>query len=206
MKSKKKYIIGFLLIFIVLILCAIFSRYFVLSYSKEFIFQANEIEQLEECQNVIVLGAMLYSNGQMSGMLKERAMATMDIYNEGKVCKILISGDGASKNGSDEVKAVRQYLIENGVDKNVILEDKEGFDTFQSMKNARDIFHFENALVITQTFHLSRAVYIARALDIDARGYVAYKYPYKSQWEKRRNFFREYPAAVKAVYEVIFKD
>lgn len=191
------------------LLCALIGvRFYITLFSKEYIFEADDIDRIENCQNVIVLGSRVYKNGEMSGILMERALATVDLYDAGKVCHILISGDSFGKNSSDydEVTPVKTYLIEQGVDPYIIMEDGSGFDTFHSMKNARDIFGFEDALVVTQMFHLSRAVFIGRELDMDTRGYIAYKYPYSNQWEKRQDNIREYPAAIKAIFEVYVRN
>lgn len=191
----------------VLVIVVISARIYILYASEDYIILTGDFGKVDQCQNVIILGARVYDDGCMSGILRERALAAIDIYNEEKVCNILISGDGFGKNGGgDEVVAVKNFLVENGVDPAVIVEDGNGFDTFHSMKNARDIFFLEHVLIVTQYFHLPRAVYIARAVGIDAKGYVAYKYPYKSQWEKWWNFSREFPAAAKAVVEVNFRD
>ena len=205
--TQKKICIFLCCLIAVLMMVIVSARIYILHFSEEYIIATDHIRDIELCQNVIILGARVYDDGRMSGILRERALAAIDVYNERDVCEILISGDGFEKNGGgDEIVPVKNFLIENGVDPHVIVEDGYGFDTFHSMQNARDIFDCENALIVTQAFHLPRAVYIARTLGIDAMGYTAYKYPYESQWEKRRNFLREFPASVKAIFEVSFRD
>lgn len=182
-------------------------RWFILFASHDHIIATADIAQVESCQHVIILGARVYDDGRMSGILQERALAALDVYNEGKVCSILISGDSYKKNGGiyDEVKPVYDLLIASGVDPAIIVTDRDGYDTFASMCNARDIFGVGQVLIVTQDFHLARAVYLARACGLDATGYVAYKYPYHNKMEKVRNYMREFPAAVKAICEVCLK-
>jgi SanA protein len=191
--------IAFVILMIVIIV-VLLSKLRILNISKGHIFEDVTIKQLEECQNVVVLGAKVQENGQMSIILKERAMAVVDLYSNDKVCNILISGV-IDFGEYDEIIPVKKYLLDAGIPENIILEDGRGKDTFKSMKNAKEKFGFNNILIVTQAFHLPRAIYIAEMLDIDANGFIAFKYPYNSQIEKYKDILREYPAALKAVIE-----
>lgn len=183
-----------------LIICGI-ARFHVTQSSKEFIFQTDEIRKIEGCHNILVLGAKVNERGEMSTILKERAMAVVDLHKNGNVCKVLISGD-KHKNGNveyDEIKPVEEFLVQQGIDREMILLDGKGFDTLLSMKNVRDKFEWKDVLIVTQDFHLSRAVYIGRRMGLNAHGFVAYKFPYPTRSEKWKDHSREWPAAVKAV-------
>jgi SanA protein len=200
----KKISMTLTIIIIGVIFLMIGARFFILHFSDGHIFYVQEdLHKTENCHNVMVLGAKVYSTGRMSGILRERMMTALDIHRAHNVCTIILSGNGlADSNGENEVVAMRYFLIENGVDPAIILEDPDGFDTFHSMKNVHHVFGLKNVLIITQDFHQHRAIFIARVLGIDAQGFVAYKYPYRSSWERMRNILREFPAAVKAIYEV----
>ncbi|XLQ20000.1 MAG: vancomycin high temperature exclusion protein [Candidatus Moraniibacteriota bacterium] len=172
------------------------ARLHIIERSDGYIVNINDIEQIDYCSNVVVLGAKVYDDGRMSLMLKERAMAAIDLYENNKVCKLIISGI------DDEVYAVQKYLIENNIPKDIIYIDEGGVDTFTSMKNMHDIYKLENAVIVTQEFHLPRSVYIARTLDIDAIGFVAYKYPYQNKFEEYKYIIREWLAGLKAIGQV----
>lgn len=204
--QKKKNI--FFIVIIGILFLMILMRWHVVHSSKDYIIPVDEFSRVSNCQNVVILGSRVHENGKMSGILQERAMAAVDLYNQNKVCSILISGDSFGKNGSDydEISPVKDFLIMEGIESEIIITDGEGFDTFASIKNSRDKLGYESALIVTQEFHLSRAVYIARALGMNAEGYTAYKYPYQNKMEKWRNYLRELPAAVKAIFEVNFRD
>jgi len=180
---------------IILIIIMSMSRWRIVSLSNKYIFDANESVQIKDCQTIVVLGAKVHDDGSMSTILKERVMATVELYEKEKICHIIITGY------DDEVMPVKIYLIKMGVPENIIVTDSMGKDTFTSMKNIRDILDVHNIVIVTQAFHLPRAVYIARVLGFDASGFVAYKYPYPSTLEKYKDIAREWPAAVKAVWQ-----
>lgn len=143
----------------------------------------------------IVLGASVV-RGEPSPVLRERALAALELYRAGKVTKILVSGDD-SVEGFDEVSPVRRLLVEEGVPAEDIFLDHAGFDTYSSMYRARDIFAVQDATIVTQAFHLPRAVFIARALGLNVRGFVA-----TERGNPAYNYVREWGASLKAVYEV----
>lgn len=192
MKNFGKYIL-YLIIFLIIIVSA--SRWWIISVSDEYIFDADEMAEIKDCQTVIVLGAKVHHDGSMSMILKERAMATVDLYENGKACHIVISGYG------NEVMPVKKYLIKAGVPDNIIVMDDTGKDTFTSIKNVRSMFEVYNIIVVTQAFHLPRAVYIGRMLGLETNGFVAYQYPYPSKLEKYKDELREFPASVKAMWQ-----
>ena len=188
-------VFGVVILFAFLFLIVIF-RLHVVESSDGYIFNTNEIEKIDYCNNIVVLGAKVYDNGKMSLILKERAMAVIDLYENNKACKIMISGI------DEEVYAVKKYLIENNIPKNIIFVDEKGVDTFTSMKNVHDIYKLEDIIIVTQEFHLPRSVFIARMLGINASGFVAYKYPYQNKFEEYKYIIREWPASLKAVWQV----
>ncbi len=114
----------------------------------------------------IVLGARVHPGGQVSGMLHARLEEGLALYRLGKVRKLLLSGDHGQVE-YDEVNAMRQYMLRNGVKPEDIFLDHAGFDTYDSLYRARDIFQVSSAVIITQRFHLPRAMYIRLALDLN---------------------------------------
>lgn len=149
-------------------------------------------------QAAIVLGASVYSNGTLSPVLRERVDKAIELYRAGTVAKILMTGDNSTL-AHNEVEPVRKYLLAAGIPAEDIFLDHAGFDTYSSMYRARDVFGVTSAVVVTQAFHLPRAVYIARKLGLEAYGVEAGESgvsPY--------NYAREAPATIKAELDVLF--
>jgi SanA protein len=149
-----------------------------------------------ETQAAMVLGASVDPDGTLSPVLQERADEAIALYKAHKVLKILVSGDNAASN-YDEVGPVRRYLLSAGIPPADIFLDHAGFDTYSSMYRARAIFDITSLTIVSQPFHLPRAVFIARHLGIDAYGAQAGEgelYIYYS--------LREVPAFIKAFYDV----
>jgi len=149
---------------------------------------------------VMVLGAMVYNNGKPSPVLRARLDYGYELYALGKAKKILVSGDHGRVD-YDEVNIMKDYLMAKGVPREDIFMDHAGFNTYDSMYRARDIFCIKTLLICTQDFHIARSVYIARSLGIDAYGYpcrddTAYK---------TYNKLRESLARVKAIADTITK-
>lgn len=156
-------------------------------------------DSIETYQTAIVLGAKV-NQDDPSDILEDRLLTALELYQDNKVEKLLVSGD----NGQieyNEVGAMRDYLLEKGIPGEDIFMDHAGFDTYDTMYRAKEIFQVENAVIVTQNFHLPRAIYIARALDIKAVGVSADRqtYVYIELYEKREKL-----AQVKAFLNVIF--
>jgi hypothetical protein len=153
---------------------------------------------LDEAQAVLVLGARVYESGRLSDVFRDRVDTALEVYNAGKADKILISGDHGRQD-YDEVNAAKDYLLEKGVPGEDLFTDHAGFDTFDSLYRARDVFQAESLVISTQAFHLPRALYIARELDLPAQGIIADKHKYLGE---ARNELREHPARVKAWLDI----
>ena len=136
------------------------------------------IEKLQECLEenreekadaVLVLGAKVKADGEMSPMLKERVDYGIEIYRRGLAKKIIMSGDH-SREDYDEVNTMKNYAVEQGVPSEDIFMDHAGFSTYESMYRAKEIFQTERVIVVTQKYHLYRAVYDARAFSMESAG------------------------------------
>lgn len=146
----------------------------------------------------VVLGASVV-HGAPSPILAARADEAIELYLKGRVRKILVTGDNGALS-HDEVTPVRKYLLASGVAPQDIFLDHAGFDTYSSMYRARSVFGVRTAAVVTQGFHMARAVFLARALGIDAVGVVAD--------DNRSNVYeyaREIPASWKALFDLATK-
>ncbi|MCR4306647.1 MAG: YdcF family protein [Candidatus Yonathbacteria bacterium] len=154
-----------------------------------------------EASNVevaLIPGAAIFQDGALSSIFIDRADMAIRVYQEGKVSKILVSGDNSTVS-HNEVNPVRLYLISKGIPDQDIFLDHAGFDTYSTMYRARDIFGVTSVLIATQSFHLPRAVFIARRLGI-----VAYGVNADVGHMLFRNYVREALANEKAVLNLIF--
>ncbi len=147
----------------------------------------------------LLLGAKVYDNGKLSDVLLDRAQTAVNLYKNRAVKKILVSGDhGQTK--YDEVNALKKFLIDNEVPPEDIFLDHAGFDTYDSLYRAKNIFGMKEMIIITQNFHLPRAIFMARSLGIEAYGFPADRRKYVSVYW---NYLREMVANIKAVSDIV---
>lgn len=158
----------------------------------------HDVSAAPAADTALVLGASVYSSGELSPVLRYRADTAADLYKAKKVSKILVTGDNSSV-GHNEVNPVGKYLLTLGIPKQDIFLDHAGFDTYSSMYRARDVFAVRSIIIVSQDFHLARAVYVARGLGIDAYGVAA-----ESQGRFTYNWLREVPATMKALFDLTF--
>lgn len=147
----------------------------------------------------LVLGARVYSDGRLSRMLADRVDAGIVLYERGTVEKLLMSGDNRSQN-YNEVTAMRNYAIRNGVPSNDVVRDFAGFRTYDSIYRAKELWGLDNLVIISQKFHLPRAIYIAENLGINVVGVYAVDKKYRSLIKSE---FREKAARVVAWFDVL---
>lgn len=185
-----KYIIYFLtlgfLIFLGINLLAI-------NYSK-LIYDSDDIQNT---QVGLVLGAKV-GEDSISPIFKDRLDAGIELYKKGKINKILVSGDHGTKT-YDEVNIAKMYLLDREVKEDDIFLDHAGFDTYDSLYRAKEVFNIDDLIIISQSFHLKRALYIATNLGLKAQGFSADLHLYAYSL---KNYIRESFASLKAFYEV----
>lgn len=156
---------------------------------------AADPNDIKPAQAVLILGASVIS-GRPSPILAERADAAIALYRAERAKRILVSGDNGEQS-YDEVRATLAYLIEKGVPARDIFLDYAGFDTYSSVYRARYIFGTRTLIIVTQDFHLPRALMLARTLGIDVQGTVA------GSGGRTRDYVREIPATFKALLDVV---
>lgn len=161
-------------------------------------FIISRIDDLPKSEAVLVLGARTYESGTLSPLYKDRVDMAMNVYKSEKAHVILVSGDNGTTT-YNEVNPVRMYLLEKGVPDSDIFLDHAGFDTYSSMYRARDVFKVSSLIIATQSFHLPRAVFLARHLGIDAYGIVSDK-----RGSRLKNYVREFLANIKALLDLTF--
>ena len=164
----------------------------VTAFGKKYSTTAAEAPQ---AQTAIVLGALVISEGVPCDMLYDRIKTAVELYKAGKVQKLLMTGDHGRED-YDEVNTMRLIAIKEGVPSEDIFMDHAGFSTYESMARAKKIFRIESAIVVTQQFHLTRSVYIARKMGLEATGVPADRRTYLAYYLKPSQA-REIPARVK---------
>ena len=148
---------------------------YMISYVSDYILTEEDLKN-ENFDCIMVLGAGLW-DGEPSPMLQERLDFGLKAYETGCTDKLLMSGDHGREE-YDEVNKMKDVAIEKGILADNIFMDHAGFSTYESMYRARDIFKVQKMVIVTQTYHLYRAVYDARKLGIDAYGFAAERLDY----------------------------
>ena len=125
--------------------------------------------ELQDIECIVVLGCAVRPDGTPSPMLAERLDKGVELYENGAAPKLLLSGDNGQVE-YNEVITMGNYALEKGVPAQDIFLDYAGFSTYESMYRAKEIFQAEKILIVTQKYHLHRALYIAKAMGLDAYG------------------------------------
>jgi len=143
-------------------------------------------DQAPEADAILVLGAYVFPDGTVSDVLNDRLAVGYELYQQGKAPKIIVSGDHGRKD-YDEVNAMKDFLSSKKVPNEDVFMDHAGFSTYESIYRARDIFQVKKLIIVTQEYHLMRAVFIARELGLEAYGVTSDKrnYVYAAQYELR---------------------
>jgi vancomycin permeability regulator SanA len=149
----------------------------------------------------LVLGARVYPDGTPSPFLAARLDVAHRLYQAGKVGVIVVSGDNMAKE-YNEPEAMRTYLVNAGMPADKVVADYAGFDTYDSCARALRIFGVEQLIVVTQSYHLPRAVATCRALGVDATG-VGDDSARQHARSWRKGVIRDQLACVKTVIDLI---
>ena len=160
----------------------------------------NEYSISEKYDCIVVLGAGVKEDGTPSNMLEDRLRGAVEIYKLGVSEKIMLSGDFSGEH-YDEVSAMVNYCLENGVPQDAIVRDEVGFSTFETMYNAVIENGYKKIIVVTQEYHLYRAIYIAQKLGAQADGFST---DYRSYFMQFKRDVREVFARYKDFFKVSF--
>jgi len=192
--SKKSFIVIAITCIFIYIL---FIPVLITMYTKKYIY--SDYTDIPAAYTALVLGAQVTATGAPSSILQDRLAGALLLYNNHIVERFLLSGDHGTR-AYDEVNSMKNILLSNGVDSNDIFLDHAGFNTYNSILRAKKIFEVTDLIVVTQRYHLPRAVYIARKNRMNAYGYVADKrrYSYMNFYKKR-----EYFAKIKSFFDVL---
>ena len=164
------------------------------------IYSADELS-LEKADCILVLGAGVRNDGSPSHMLEDRLIVGKTLYEHGVSDYILLSGDHGQEE-YDEVNCMLDYMLDSGIVREPMFLDHAGFSTYESIYRAKEIFGAEKIIIVTQKYHLYRALYIADSLGIDAIGASADLRTYIGQSMRET---REIAARFKDFFFAIFK-
>ena len=150
---------------------------------------------------ILILGAGVRDDGSPSHMLEDRLLTGINLFENGITQPLLMSGDHGQKE-YDEVNCMKNYTAEKGIPTEDIFMDHAGFSTYESLYRAKEVFGAEKIIIVTQEYHLYRALYVAQALGLDAVGVSADLRTYYGQSLRET---RELAARVKDFGYTIFK-
>lgn len=165
---------GAMFLLVATIIFAFAIDYYVEQSTQKYITNPDELTKADA---ILVLGAYVFPDGTVSMMLSDRLSVAQELYEKNKADKIIVSGDHG-QNDYDEVNAMKTFLKTEKVPAQNIFMDHAGFSTYESVYRARDIFKTKKIIIVTQEYHLFRALFIARALGLDAYGVASDKQDY----------------------------
>ena len=153
---------------------------YVKAVGSSFVLTPEEAAALTDVDCILVLGCQVRDDGSPSHMLSDRIDKSVELYQLGAAAKILMSGDHGRED-YDEVGAMKRVAVSAGVPSRDVFKDHAGFSTYESLYRAKEIFGAEKIIIVTQEYHLYRALYIAKALGLEAYGVSASSRTYAGQ-------------------------
>ena len=189
-----------LAVFLIVSSVVAWTNIYIVSKTNNKIISPSETLNLEDIDCILVLGCLVRPDGSPSNMLYDRLDVGTDLYIDGAAPKILMSGDHG-RIEYDEVNNMKNFALEKEIPDEDIFMDHAGFSTYDSMYRARDIFGCKKIIIVTQEYHLYRALYVAESLGIEAYGVAADSREYVGQWTRD---LRELAARTKDFFMVAF--
>lgn len=201
-KGLKALFLAVLAVGLACVLSVLAINCYMIACTKDFIF--HDASQVPSRRCAMILGARVYQSGALSQVVRDRAESAIELYRRGLVDKVLISGDHGQVS-YDEVNAIKNYIkTTHHIPDQDLFMDHAGFSTYESMYRGRDVFLVEDVAIVSQAFHLPRAVYIARKLGLDGVGYAATEIQPFSRETRLGWHLRESLARVKSFFLVAF--
>jgi SanA protein len=197
--SKRSLISIFLFLFGLIVIPIFVVNFFVRREFQELIFTESEFENIRNTRVGIIFGAGLDRNAENPSLiLKDRLDTAVILYKSGKIQKLIVSGDNRFEN-YDEPTVMYEYLIEQGISEFDIERDFAGRSTYETCFRAKEIFGISEAVLITQEFHLPRALFACENLGIQGQGSSSDRNIYTKRYY---NNFRETFAMVDTFIKV----
>lgn len=167
-KKLKKIIIIFLIVIIIAAMIVFGIDAYVKASTKNQIIKNNDYSNLQDIDCIIVLGAGVWGENP-SPMLEDRLLEGIKLYENNVAPKIIMTGDHGREE-YDEVNVMKKFAMDKGVPSGDIFMDHAGFSTYESLYRAKEIFEADKVVIVTQEYHLYRALHIANKLGIEAYG------------------------------------
>ena len=169
--------------------------------TRDYILTEEQAAELANVDAILVLGCHVRDSGEPSDMLRDRLMRGVALYERGAAPKLLMSGDHGQVE-YDEVNTMKQFAVDAGVPSEDVFMDHAGFSTYESVYRAKAIFGADTLIIVTQEYHLYRALYIAEKLGVEAYGVAADYHTYAGQLYRD---VRETAARVQDAVTCVFK-
>lgn len=196
----KRVVIAFLCVCLAVGVTALILNAIVKNSTKDRIVMMEDARDLDaDC--ILVLGAGVKPDGSPSNMLRDRMLTAIDLYDGGVTDRLLVSGDHGRED-YDEVNTMKDFAVSSGVPSECVFMDHAGFSTYESLYRAKEVFCADKVVIVTQEYHLHRALYIAEKLGIDAVGVSADRQEYRGQFMRE---IREILARDKDFFSCIVK-
>ncbi|MBD3329905.1 hypothetical protein GF354_00065 [Candidatus Peregrinibacteria bacterium] len=193
----RKHLLKIILIVLICGILFFISPYFIVSKYKKLIY--TDISNITEMQVAIVFGSAVKPDGTPSDVLKDRLKIAADVYTQGKVQKIIVSGDNRFEH-YNEPEGMYNYLVDTlAIPEDDVIADFAGRRTYDTCRRAHDLWDIEKAILITQGFHLPRALFLCNQLGIESYGISATLQPYVMQDYYK---FREILAIYKSIIDL----
>ena len=173
----------------------------VVQSAKEQILTPEQAAAMTDVDCILVLGCKVHQDGNPSHMLEDRLKRGVALYHAGAAPKLLMSGDHGQAE-YDEVNAMKKYAVDAGVPSQDVFMDHAGFSTYESMYRAKEVFGAKKIIIVTQEYHLYRAIYAAQSMGMEAYGVDADYRSYSGQFARD---VREVLARVKDSLTAEFK-
>ena len=183
----------------VLIAAALLINFYIVRKTKSGILKAEDLKT-DNADCILILGAGV-RNGKPTPMLRDRLLTGIELYEKGAAKKIIMSGDHGSSD-YDEVNTMRLFAVEKGVPEEDIFMDHAGFSTYDSVYRAKKVFEADNIIIVSQRYHLYRALYVSEKLGVKACGESANLNKYGGQLKRE---IREILARDKDFFKCIAK-
>ena len=197
----KKLIAVFVSICILIGAFAVGVNAYMLISAEDNILTLEQVKEVENADCILVLGCMVWSETTPSHMLEDRLLVAVDLYKQGTAPKILMTGDHGTEE-YDEVNVMKSFAVDKGVESENVFMDHAGFSTYESMYRAKEVFKAEKIVIVTQGYHLPRAIKCAEALGLEAYGVPS---DLRSYGKDVYNNVREFAARVKDFFYCIIK-
>jgi SanA protein len=195
-KNWGRRIMGICIFLLIIFVLAISVTISVVNSYKKYIYNLEDIPSGNDA--IIVLGAGVKNDGTPSDILADRLETSLEVYKANLGSTFILSGDHGSEE-YNEVRAMKDYIMKDNIDEKIIFMDHAGFSTYDTMYRAKEIFKIDKAVIVTNEYHLPRALYIARKLGIEAYGVKSDKRGYQLMYSYKK---RELLAQLKDFFYV----